>query len=101
MLPDGQTVLFTEVSSAKWEEAHVDAIDLTTKKRKTLISNATDARYSSTGHLVFMRDAALLALPFDAARAEVAGAAVPLLAGVMQSTNAPNGTDETGMGQFA
>lgn len=48
-----------------------------------------------------MRNAALLAAPFDATRAEVVGPAVPLLAGVMQSTNAPNGNDETGMGQFA
>ncbi|MEO8096056.1 MAG: protein kinase [Acidobacteriota bacterium] len=101
LLPDGHTVLVTEVASFKWEEAHVDAIDLTTKQRKTLIPNAADARYSSTGHLVFMRDAALLAVPFDADRVEVTGAPVPLLAGVMQSTNAANMGIDTGMGQFA
>ena len=101
MLPDGHTVLFTERPSVKWEESHVDAIDLTTKQRKTLILNAADARYSPTGHLVFVRDEALLAVPFDAARAEVTGASVPLLAGIMQSTNAPNTGTETGMGQFA
>ena len=102
MLPDGQTVLFTEVlSNGKWESAHVDAINLKTKQRKTLLTNAADARYSATGHLVFMRNAALLAVPFDAIRVEVTGAAVPLLAGVMQSTNAPNSAGETGMGQFA
>ena len=101
LLPDGHAILFTEVVGAKWEEAHVDAIDMKTKQRKMLLPNAADARYSPTGHLVFMRDAALLAVPFDAGRVEVSGAAVPLLAGVMQSTNAPNGADETGMGQFA
>ena len=53
------------------------------------------------GHLVFVRNAALLAVPFDATRVDVTGAPVPLLAGIMQSTNAPNGVDETGMGQFA
>ena len=37
-----------------------------------------------------MRDAALLAVPFDAARVEVVGAAVPLLAGIMPSVNASN-----------
>ena len=101
MLPDGKTVLVTELAGDKWDEAHVDAIDLTTKQRKTLLTNAADARYSPTGHLVFMRNAALLAVPFDATRVEITGAPVPVLAGVMQSINAPVGTSETGMGQFA
>lgn len=102
MLPDGQTVLFTEVAlNLRWEDAHVDAINLTTKQRKTLLTNATDARYSPTGHLVFVRNAALLAVPFDATRVEVTGPPVPLLAGIMHSTNAPNSSDEVGMGQFA
>jgi len=100
MLPDNQTVVFTEVP-LKWAEAHVDAFNLVTKQRKTLITNAVDARYSPTGHLVFVRDTALLAVPFDAARVEVTGAAVPLLDGIMQSINAPFSGDETGMGQFA
>ena len=102
MLPDGQTVLFTAVpGNFKWEDAHVDAINVMTKQRKTLLTNAADARYSPTGHLVFVRNAALLAVPFDATRVDVTGAPVPLLAGIMQSTNAPNSGDETGMGQFA
>jgi serine/threonine-protein kinase len=79
----------------------VDAINLTTRQRTTLLTSAADARYSPTGHLVFVRNAALLAVPFDATRVAVTGAAVPLLAGVMQSTNASNGLRETGMGQFA
>jgi hypothetical protein len=104
MLPDGQTVLFTDaaaLSSGNWEGSHLDALNLKTKQRKTLLTNAADARYSPTGHLVFMRHATLLAVPFDATRVEVTGAAVPLLAGVMQSTNATNSNAETGMGQFA
>jgi serine/threonine-protein kinase len=102
MLPDGQTVLFTVYPGAgRWDAAHVDAINLTPKKRTTLLTNAADARYSPTGHLVFMRNASLLAVPFDATRAEITGAPVPLLAGIMQSTNAPDTGDETGMGQFA
>ncbi|MEO8096057.1 MAG: protein kinase [Acidobacteriota bacterium] len=101
MLPDGHTVLVTEVAPGKWEEAHVDAINVTTKQRKTVIANAADPRYSPTGHLVFMRDAVLLAVPFDADRVEVTGAPVPLLAGIMQSTNAPHTAHETGMGQFS
>jgi Tol biopolymer transport system component len=102
VLPGGQTVLYTSVpGNAKWEDAHIDAINLITKQRKTLLTNAADGRYSPTGHLVFMRSAALLAVPFDSTRGEVTGAPVPLLAGIMQSTNALNSGQETGMGQFA
>ena len=106
-LPDGQTVLFTEMPGAtwkpghRWEEAHVDAISLNGKQRKLVLANAADARYSPTGHLVVMRASTLLAVPFDLTHADVTGAAVPLVAGVMQSTNASNSNDETGMGQFA
>jgi serine/threonine-protein kinase len=104
ILPDGHTVLFTEKSAVrggKWEEAQINAINLATKKVKTLITNGADARYSPTGHLIFVRNAALLAAPFDGVRVEPPGAPVPLLAGIMQSINAPDEFDETGMGQFA
>jgi eukaryotic-like serine/threonine-protein kinase len=103
LLPGGDaTVLFTAApAGSRWEDARVDAVSVSTKARKTLLTGAADARYIATGHLAFMRDATLLAVPFDAARVEVTGTAVPLLAGVMQSTNAPNSNDETGMGQYA
>jgi serine/threonine-protein kinase len=104
ILPDGHTVLFTEKSAVrggKWEEAQINAIDLSTKQVKTLLTNGADARYSPTGHLIFVRNAALLAAPFDGVRVEPPGAPVPLLAGIMQSTNAANSFEETGMGQFA
>jgi Tol biopolymer transport system component len=103
ILPDGKTVLFTEVSSADpnpIENAHIVSIDMATKQRKTILTSAADARYSPTGHLVFLRKAALLAVAFDASRLE-ASAPVPLIAGIMQSTNAPSRAEETPMGQFA
>ena len=101
ILPDGDTVLFTEHPPSDWEDAHVDSISLSSKQRKKVLTNAADARYSSTGHLVFMRSAALLAVPFDAGRAAISGSPVPLVAGVMQAINAGNRGNETGMGQFA
>jgi len=102
MLPDGQTVLFTvHDGDGGWERAHVDAIQLATKKRTAVLTDAADAHYVSTGHLVFMRSATLLATVFDAARVATSGAPVPLLADVGQAINAGNSTNETGMGQFA
>jgi serine/threonine-protein kinase len=101
VLPDGQGVLFTETAGFDWEQAHVDSIDIATRQRKTLLTNAADARYSPTGHLLFMRSGTLLAVPFDGVSRDIAGAPVPLLAGLMHSINAPNGSEETGMGQYA
>jgi hypothetical protein len=94
-------VSFTESSGSDWEQGHVDSIDTTTRQRKTLLTNAADARYSPTGHLVFMRGAVLLAVPFDGVSRDIDEAPVPLLAGVMHSIIAPNPNEETGMGHYA
>ncbi len=101
-LPDGQTVLFTDLpSDSNWEKAHVDSIHIPTKQRKTLLTNATDARYSPTGHLVFLRNGALLAVAFNAAGGELSGSPTPLVAGILQAVNTGSRGNETGMGQFA
>ena len=47
-----------------------------------VIENATNGRYLTTGHLVFLRDAALHAVPFDADRLAVTGPPVRLGDGV-------------------
>jgi hypothetical protein len=79
MLPgDAATVLFAVVpASMRWEDAHVDAVHVSTKARTTVLTGAADARYSPTGHLAFMRSATLLAVPFDAARVEVTARRFP------------------------
>jgi Tol biopolymer transport system component len=91
-LPDGGTVLFTQGSD-------VDSINIETKVRNKVMTNGADARYVSSGHLVFLRNGTLLAVPFDTK--SVYGAAVPLVASVMQSVNTLNGNNETKMGQYA
>ena len=44
--------------------------------------SGTSARYSSTGHIIFAREASLWAVPFDAGRLAVTGSPVPVLEGV-------------------
>jgi hypothetical protein len=63
------------------------------------LKNAADARYVSTGHLVFMRLGQLFAVRFDAARLEVEGEPVPVLKDVAQTLTAAN--ENSGTGQFA
>jgi Tol biopolymer transport system component len=102
-LPDGRTVMFTVTKSAfpSWDDTLVVAQSLATGERKVLIESAADARYVSTGHLVFLRRGTLMAVPFDPERLEVTGAPVGLVAGVMQAANIQPLQIDTGAGQFA
>src|SRR5439155_1469924 len=80
---------------------NVALVPLDSGERRTILEGASDARYVPTGHLVYMKNATLMAAPFDARARQVTGAPVALVDGVMQALGAPNGTDETFAGQFA
>src|SRR6185503_10772200 len=54
---------------------------------KVLIQGGSDGRYVSSGHIVYLRAGALMAAPFDPTRLEITGTPVPVVEGVMQSTN--------------
>ncbi len=86
LLPDGDTVMFSVVSGApNWDTAEIVAQSLTTGERATLIAGASDARYVSTGHLVYAFDDGLFAIAFDADTLTVSGGAVPLIQGVLRA----------------
>ena len=99
LLPDGKTLLFTLRTAGS--EPEIVARRLETGEQRTLIQGGMDPHYVPTGHLVYMQNAVLMAVPFDAGRAQLAGSPVAMLDGVMQTLNAPNGGVETGMGEFA
>ena len=96
----GKALLFTAMNSTDWETANVVLHSLDTGEHRVLISGGADARYVSTGHLVYLKTGTLMAVPFDVRSRQVTGAPVALIEGVMQGVNAPNGVDETGAGQF-
>ena len=60
----------------------VGVLSLDTGEYRTLVQDALDGRYIPTGHLVFARAGALLAVPFDARRLAVSGPAAVILEGV-------------------
>ena len=80
ILPSGEAALFT-VWSGLMDTAQIGVVSLETGERRTLMSG-TSARYSSTGHIIFAREASLWAVPFDAGRLAVTGSPVPVLEGV-------------------
>jgi serine/threonine-protein kinase len=66
-LPDGRTVLFTVTKRGfpSWDDTLIVAQSLATGDRKVLIEGGADARFVSTGHLVYLRTGTLMAVPFD------------------------------------
>ena len=100
-LPGGRAILYTLRKRVySWGGEEVVAQILATKTRKTVLRNATDARYVASGHLVFLREGRLLAVPFDPDRLEVTGNEVPVLQTVAQALTGTS-TATTGAGQYA
>jgi serine/threonine protein kinase len=97
VLPDGKTLLFTAWTGGSFDGAHIVALRLDTRERRTVIEGGTYARYVPTGHLVYARGSELLAVQFDAQRLEVRGTAVPVLHGLM--TGASSGDADFGFSQ--
>jgi len=81
LLPNGDAVLFTAYSGGRWEDTAIVAQSLSTGERR-VVAHGAQARYVSTGHLVYAAGGTLYAVPFDADRLEVSGRGVPVLVGV-------------------
>ena len=90
LLPDGDSVLFTVGNSAtvagtRWADAQIVAESLTSGVRTVLLPGS-DARYVSTGHLVYALDNGLFGVAFDADSLTVLGGSVSLVQGVVRAT---------------
>jgi Tol biopolymer transport system component len=100
MLPGGEWVLFTltsAVGATRWDEAQIVVQSLESGERKILWEGGSDARYVSTGHLIYALEDVLFALPFDLASLEVSGGPVPIVEGVRRA-NSP--AVETASGNY-
>jgi serine/threonine-protein kinase len=90
VLPAGNAVLFTVL---KGNTNEIAVLDLTTGERRTLLSGGSRPRYSPSGHLIYAVNGTLMAVPFDSARLQLVGNAVPVVEGVL--------TDAAGAAEFA
>ncbi len=99
-LPGARGVLFT-IKRHPWDpEPRMAVLDIGSGQWQVLLENAADGRYAATGHLVFLRQGTLMAVPFDADRMTITGQAVPVVAGVEQTLNTTESYNDTGAGQF-
>jgi Tol biopolymer transport system component len=90
MLPGGKAVLFTSSSNGGTTgslNADIVVYSMTTGQRKILQRGGSYARYLPSGHMVYMQEDTLFAVPFDLNRLEVTGQAAPILEGVANYTN--------------
>ncbi len=80
ILPGGRAVLFvSHTENARFQDGVIEALDLETGQRKVLVRGGTYPRYARSGHLVYVREGTLYALPFDPAALEVRGSPAPLV----------------------
>jgi serine/threonine-protein kinase len=102
VLPGGHAVVFTVTDTylSRWDEARLEVVNLATRERRALGVGA-DARYSNSGHLVFIRAGTLIVTPFDPKTATIVGPQVAVLDGVAQAANMANTAVDTGVGQFS
>jgi serine/threonine-protein kinase len=79
LLPDKDALLYTVRASSGARDGRVDLLVQSTGEVRTIVRNGYNARYVPTGHIVFVRAAALWAVPFDADRLETNGPERPII----------------------
>jgi Tol biopolymer transport system component len=101
VLPGGDGVLFTLTRSrfARWDEVETWVHSRRRGTAKLVVTGGADARYVSSGHLLYVREGALLAVPFDVDRLEVTGGAVGVVPDVMQAAYLAGLPNDTGVMQ--
>ena len=82
LLPGGEWVLFVVLPN---RQAVIQS--LITGERRMLLENVDNVRYLPTGHLAYVLDGTLLAVPFDAEQQTVTGGPVSLVEGIDQGLN--------------
>ena len=86
ILPGGQAVLFTSGGSlANYQRTNIEVLLLRTGQRKIVQRGGHFGRYLPSGHLVYVHEGTLFAVPFDLDRLEARGTPVPVLEDVADS----------------
>ncbi len=89
-MPDGKAVIFTVFTQAmpSADEALIAVADVETGEHKILHRGGYYGRYVPTGHLVYIHEGTLFAVPFDPETREIAGSAAPVVQGITASVGA-------------
>ena len=86
ILPGGKALLYTAHSSTSGFDAATIMVKPLPNGAPRAVVGGYQARYVRTGHLVFMREGALYAVPFDVKGLKTTGQPVPVVEGISAST---------------
>jgi serine/threonine-protein kinase len=87
MLPDGDHVLFTNYTTPA-DKSKIEVLSLKSGKRDVVLDGGYFGRYVK-GHLVFVRDAGTMTVPFDVGALKTKGSPIPFAMDV--EINPPSG----------
>jgi serine/threonine protein kinase/Tol biopolymer transport system component len=93
-LPDGKHYLYLARSSDPQRAAAAYVGELDSKEKVSVPGIASEVKYSAApkgGYLVFIRDGALMAQPFDVKRLQAAGEAFPMADAFVEGRSASSG----------
>jgi eukaryotic-like serine/threonine-protein kinase len=76
-LPDGRHFIYAALDQSL-KKYTVYVADLESKTRRELMPAASNVVYASPGYLLFLRELTLMAQPFDAAKLQTTGEAIPV-----------------------
>jgi len=87
LLPGGRGVLYTaHTSISGFDEANIVVQALPSGAPKIVQRGGSYGRYLASGHVVYVHEGTLFAVPFDLARLETTGPSVPVTAGIDTNT---------------
>ncbi len=75
----GKAILFTTVIEGERTAIRIEALTRATGERHTVVGPGSYPMYASSGHIVFFREKALLAAPFDADSLALTGPPIAVL----------------------
>jgi eukaryotic-like serine/threonine-protein kinase len=88
VLPGSKGVIFTHHNSgSQFDDAEIAVYSADSRKVKTILHGGSYPRYLPSGHVAYVHNGTLFAVPFDAKHLEVTGQPVPLVEGVASNPN--------------
>jgi Tol biopolymer transport system component len=101
MLPDGRWVLYT-IAPSNFANSQIAVLSLVTGETHVVLDQGVDARYVPSGHLVYVRDGTLMAVPFDLKELRVTGTPSAIVKDLMQAVRTGFvSVGDTGAAQFS
>ena len=90
-----------QMGNGSYQSGTIEAVRLDNGERKVLVRGGSFPRYVESGHLLYVKQGAVYAVPFDPARLEVHGEGRPVLTGIISTGEAVGAGSGNGSAQIA